>query len=273
MRLCVACPAARAGVSSGGTGPLRGREHLQAPGQRQTAALLPPPAAPGPAQGPPQKRTTCQATLWTSIGNTFSLVSEHVFLFFSASQTTREGAGRHKCLWLGTLQESLAGKYRRKHRDRVPWNAAFRLHHCRETGCHQRVRGRPKGLLLQLLTRLSHTFTRRGAGPPPPLQKAPSLRLSAASEQPWDGDTPSTGKALRAAQSPLGGRAGRSSRCQQECLGTRGPCVTTQRAPQVHLSPTGFGHFTWEPTEDIRGSKQGAGLEEASETSEGCRGT
>lgn len=151
-----------------------------------------------------------------------------------------------------------------------PLNAAFRLHHRRDRAPSE-VRGRPSTLLLQLLTRLSHTFTRRGAGPLRPSRK-PSLRLRVASEAAlgWHDLGSCVGQGLGPPASCSG--AGRSSRCQQECLGTRGPCVTTQWAPQVHLSPTGFGHFLMGTDEDIRGSKQGAGLEEASESSEGCRG-
>lgn len=152
-----------------GHGPIAG---TGAPAGARAAAdggSPPAPCCSRPCSGTPQRRTTCQATLWTSTGNTFSLVSEHVFLFFFSASQTREGAGRHKCLWFGTLQESLAGKYRRKHRDRVPWNAAFHLHHCRETGCHQRVRGRPTGLLLQLLTRLfTHIYALRSRTPSAP---------------------------------------------------------------------------------------------------------
>lgn len=158
MRLCVACPAARAGVSSGGTGAPTGSQRPLSP-PRLLQALL----------RDPQEHTICQATLWASRGNTFSLVSQHMFLFFLTSQTTREGAGSRKRPRFGTLLESLAGKDGRNRRDRVPWNAAFHSHHRRETGC---IRGCGAGTQASSFshspTRSTHTYMLRSRTPSSP---------------------------------------------------------------------------------------------------------
>ena len=225
MRLCVACPAARAGVSSGGTGAPTGSQRPLSP-PRLLQALL----------RDPQERTICQATLWASRGNTFSLVSQHMFLFFLTSQTTREGAGSRKRPRFGTLLESLAGKDGRNRRDRVPWNAAFHSHHRRETGC---IRGCGAGTQASSFshspTRSTHTYMLRSRTPSsPPESPQPhgesqeSLQCGQRGALGW--------RRNRYRQGPSGCSKPAweegSSRCQQERLGTRGPCITTQRAPQ-----------------------------------------
>lgn len=206
------CPGSPSrGFSSGGTAHwVDGAPAAGARAATDGGPPCPAPAAPGPLLRTPQKRTTCQATLWTSIGNTFSLVSEHVFLFFSASQTTREGAGRHKCLWLGTLQESLAGKYTEESTGTGSPGMPPGLHHCRERqgairGCGVAQRPPPSAA-----HPLCHTHLHaRGAGDLR-LSRAPSLSSVRPAKSSPGMETHPVQARARAAQSPPGGRAGRS---------------------------------------------------------------
>lgn len=156
MRLCVAYPAARAGVSSGG------REHPQV-----ASAPAHCPGCPRPCSGAHRNAGFVRPPSGLPEETRFHL-SASTCSFFFTSQTTR-GAGSHKRPWFGTLPESLAGRDGRKRRDRVPWNAAFRSHHRRETGC---IRGCGAGTQASSFSHSpahsTHTYTLRSRTPSSP---------------------------------------------------------------------------------------------------------
>ena len=90
-----------------GHGPITG---TGAPAGARAAADGSSPPAPccsRPCSGTPQRRTTCQATLWTSTGNTFSLVSEHVFLFFFQLRRQEKELGDTSACGLGRCRNRL----------------------------------------------------------------------------------------------------------------------------------------------------------------------
>ena len=202
MRLCVACPAARAGVSSGGTGAPTGSQRP-----------LPPPRLLQALLRDPQERTICQATLWASRGNTFSLVSQHMFLFFfNFADKRRSWASQAPTVW--DAAGVACWQRRKKEKGQGPLECRLPFPSLQRDRVHQRLRGGHTGLLLQPPTHSFHTYLHAEEQDPllpsrePPASWGRARRvLSAVSEGPWDGDATGTGRALRAAQSLLGRRA------------------------------------------------------------------
>ena len=233
-----------------------GREHPQAASGSRTSCSR-------PCSGTPRntRRVRPPSGLPEETHLHLSVSTRSSFVF--TSQTTREGAGSHKRPWFGTLQESLAGKYGIKQRDRVPWTTTFRPHHHRETG---RIRGRGAGPQASSFSRSPtcsrHIYTLRSRTPLSPPE----------SPQPCGGSQKSPQCGQRAAlgwrhaqyrQGPSGrsepAQEEGSSWCQQERLGTRGPCVTTQRAPQGRRKGCTYRLRTFDMGTDGRHQRQQTG--------------